>query len=75
MLGGVFVMALAIAYIAQMILLGRMGRGSNNVGENRANQNPAGLEEEDSIPHARLAHFPSQIGHWRITSMMKDLKR
>ena len=22
----------------------------------------------DEIPYARLAHFPAQIGHWRISS-------
>jgi hypothetical protein len=31
-----------------------------------------GVEDENEFVHPRVAHFASQIGHWRISSTVKN---
>jgi len=66
---------LAIAYGAYMYFFWRSAR-KNHASKESKEMNPVtGFEHESEIVHARLAHFPSQIGHWRISSMVKDHKQ
>jgi hypothetical protein len=68
-------MKLIVAYLAQTFFLSVLGEKSGQTGEHSNRKLPFGFEDEMEIPHARLAHFPAQIGHWRISSRVANHNR
>lgn len=60
-------MKLIVAYLAQTFFLSLLGENSGQKGEQLSRKLPIGLGDDLDIPHARLAHFPAQIGHWGIS--------
>jgi len=62
-------------YAVYMIYCWRKGRRTNSSTDADQGRPLAGFDDETEIVHARLAHFATQIGHWRISSMVKNNKR
>lgn len=70
--GLILAMSLVFAYGAYMYSFWKSGR-KNQASTELEERNPVvGVEDESEIVHPRLAHFASQIGHWRILSMVKN---
>ena len=68
-------MKLVVQFFAQT-LFHSTGEGTYGLThQNSENRPPVGFEEETQIPHARLAHFPAQIGHWGISSRIRNHNR
>ena len=67
-------MKIILGYLAQTLFLSvsMIGEYSSQKGEMPARKMPAGFEDDAKIPHARLAHFPAQIGHWRMSSRITN---
>ncbi len=62
---------LVFFYAAYMIYFWKTGRRTNSSTDVDQEKSLAGFDNETEIVHARLAHFATQIGHWRISSMVK----
>jgi len=67
-------MKIILGYLAQTLFLSvsMIGEYSSQKGEMPERKMPAGFEDDAEIPHARLAHFPAQIGHWRMSSRITN---
>lgn len=72
MSGLLLAMSLVFAYGAYMHSFWRSGRKKQASTELEGRNPVIGFENESEIVHTRLAHFASQIGHWRISSMVKN---
>ena len=69
MSGLVLLSALIMIYGFYMFFFWRSTRKNRTSSAATQRIPDAGFEGEHEIVHARLAHFPSQIGHWSISSM------
>jgi hypothetical protein len=69
--GLILAMSLVFAYGAYMYFFWRSGRKNHTSTELEEKKPAIGSEDESEIVRGRLAHFASQIGHWRISSMVK----
>lgn len=68
-------MEFIIACLAQAFLFRNSERNSVPPAERNYEKPPGAFEDDNEIPHARLAHFPAQIGHWRISLSVTNHNR
>jgi|GEM_PF-3535907 len=63
-------MKIILAYFAQTFFVLSHEQHTSEIGEQHVPSLRAGLDDEQEIPHARLAHFPAQIGHWSVSQRL-----
>ncbi len=72
MSGLLVAMSLVFVYGAYMYFFWRREQKNHALTELEERKPAIGSEDESEIVHPRLSHFASQIGHWRISSTVKN---
>jgi len=75
MIGAVVALVLSLFYLGSMVSLLRRGRDRRNESDSAKPANLPGFETAEEVIHARLAHFPAQIGHWDVPGMNHNPQR